>query len=487
MAPRFVPSLNPPAGGGEDFFMANLFLNVKLGNYQEQELDLKISAFEIFKRLYPYFQNVFLLESLGEDGKFNRYSYLGFEPILTICAKNDELFVNGRRHKTKNPYEEIAKLPKIKNRDLGYCGGLVGYITYEAARYFEPAFTGHGEREFPDFEFGFYTDGLKFDKKTRRIVYFHHGRSRLGRFLKFISQTGKLGDFDYKKIGELDTETHKKMVKEALEQIRKGNIFQVVLSLKSYFRITGDKRRIYAALRQINPSPYMFYFKFKDREVITASPELLINVRDKTIEHFGTLAGTIRRGKIGKEDQILAEELLSNEKEKAEHLMLVDLARNDLGKICKFKSIRVGKLMAVRKQKFVMHLITEIRGQLRYGEDVFSALSACFPAGTLSGAPKIEAMKIISSLENLPRGPYGGVGGYFSLDGSAMQAITIRSIFISGDNAYTQTGSGIVLDSSAEKEFEEILNKQKGMEEALRIASQVQKSKFKYQKKQSKN
>lgn len=452
--------------------MANLFSNIKLDNYQEQEINISISAFEVFKRLYPYFQNIFLLESLGEEGKFNRYSYVGFDPILTVCAKNKEMIVNGRIYKSANPYAEIASLPQIKSRDLGYCGGLVGYITHEATKYFEPAFVGYNDREFPDFELGLFMDGLKFDKKTHRVVYFHFGNSKLPKVIKLINHSGRLEAFSYKKVGMgLDAIEHEKMVQEALEHIRRGDIFQVVLSQKSHFRVAGDKRRIYAVLRQINPSPYMFYFKFGDREIITASPELLISVRDDNIEHFGTLAGTIRRGENPKQDKDFVQKLQNDEKERAEHLMLVDLARNDLGRICKFGSIRLSNLANVKKFSHVQHLSTEVRGKLKKRISAFSALSACFPAGTLTGAPKIEAMKIITRLENKPRGPYGGVGGYFSFDGSAMLAISIRSIFISGDNAYTQTGSGIVLDSKPDQEFQEIMNKQKAIEESLKKAS----------------
>ena len=456
----------------------NIFKNIKLGDYQEQELDTKISAFEIFKRLYPYFESIFLLESLGEDpdgigagGKFNRYSYVGFEPDFTVCAKNADLLVDGKLFKTKNPYEEISKLPKVMNKISGYCGGLVGYITYEAAKYFEKAFVGHKECEFPDFEFGYFTDGLKFDKKIRKVTYFHYGNSKLIKVMKLINHSGKLDDFSYKKIGEgLDATEHAGMVKEAIKHIKRGDIFQVVISQKSHFRLEGDKRRVYAVLRQINPSPYMFYFKFKDREIITASPELLISVRGNNIEHFGTLAGTIRRGETPKQDKDFVHKLQNDVKERAEHLMLVDLSRNDLGRICNFGTVSVSNLAGVKKFSHVQHLSTEIRGKLKKGIDAFSALAACFPAGTLSGAPKIEAMKIISSLEGQSRGPYGGVGGYFSFNDEAMLAITIRSIFINRNNAYTQTGSGIVLDSIPECEFQELVNKQEAIEEALRQA-----------------
>lgn len=451
--------------------MGKIFDNLKLGRYREETLGFSLSAFEAFKRIYPDSKNMFLLESLGDTGVYNRFAYAGFDPKFIITGKVGELIVNGKSYQTNDPFIELKPIVAKNTSRNGFCGGLVGFVSYEATSLFEKAFKGRDCDDFPLFEFGYYTDGLKFDKRTRKVTYFHHGNSRLGKLRSLLDRDGTLSRFSYKKIDQgIRIKEFKNNLQKIQAHIKKGDIFQAVYSLRTHYQIRGDKRRLYASLRVANPAPYMSYLKFEKQEIISASPELLINVRDKTIEHFGTLAGTIRRGKIGKEDQILAEELLSNEKEKAEHLMLVDLARNDLGKICKFKSIRVDKLMAVRKQKFVMHLITEIRGQLRYGEDVFSALSACFPAGTLTGAPKIEAMKIISELENESRGPYGGVIGYISLNKSAMFSIAIRSIFINSDHGFTQTGSGIVLDSCAEKEFEEILNKQKGMEEALEQA-----------------
>lgn len=452
--------------------MDNLFKDIKLNQYEEKELDIRLSAFEVFKRLYPYCKNIFLLESLGEEGKFNRYSYIGFNPLLMISAKNRSILINDKHYEVNNPYKMLSQMPQVKLSQEGYCGGLVGYITYEATKYFEPAFVGFESREFPDFEFGFFPDGLKFDKKTHKCVYFYSGKSRLLTFQKFLNFSGKLHTFKYERLdASKSQEQYQSMVFEALQEIKKGNIFQVVLSLKNHFHITGDTRRIYASLRQINPSPYMIYFKFGEREMISASPELLIRVKGKEIEHFGTLAGTIRRGSNIKEDKLLAMKLQNDEKEKAEHMMLVDLARNDMGRICEFGSIKVTNLAKVKGFSHVQHLSTEIRGKLHNREDYFSALSSCFPAGTLTGAPKVEAMKIIKNLEGESRGPYAGVGGYFSLNGDVMLAILIRSIFIANGNAYTQTGSGIVLDSLPDREFQEIKIKQKAIEEALRQAS----------------
>ncbi len=469
--------------------MDNLLPIIKLGRYQEVTLDISLSAFEVFKRLYPYCENIYLLESLGEEGKYNRFSYVGFDPLFVITAKNNQIIVKNRVYKVGNPYEVLSTfsklfdkkangrcLPALPGRQAGgrqgYVGGLVGFLSHEATKYFEKAYVGHENHDFPDFEFGFYIDGLRFDKKTKKCTYFYYGKSRMVKVMKLINHSGKLDSFIFNKTSSNKSkQDHQKMVLTAKKHILKGNIFQAVLSIKTIYKILGDKRRLYAVLRQINPSPYMFYFKFGQREIITASPELLIRVKGKEIEHFGTLAGTIRKGIDEKEDEKLAKKLQKDEKETAEHMMLVDLARNDLGRICKYSSIKVDKLATVKKYSHVQHLYSEIKGKLKEKENSFSALAVCFPAGTLTGAPKIEAMKIISELEKESRGPYGGVGGYFSMNGDCMLAITIRSIFINGEKAYTQTGSGIVLDSKPKKEFQEIVIKQKAMEEALKLAS----------------
>ena len=455
--------------------MGKIIPEIKIEKYQEEKLELPISAFEVFKRLYPHCENIFLLESLGEEGKYNRYSYIGFDPLFVISAKNNEIKINNQIKKVSNAYTLLSEFSRSfdkKGKGEGYRGGLVGYLSHEATKYFEKAFKGYGNSDFPDFEFGFYLDGLRFDKKIKECTYFCYGKSRIKKVLRLINASGKLDSFIFKNIGVgKSKDEHRKMILTAKEYIVKGDIFQAVLSLKTFYKILGDKRRIYAVLRQINPSPYMIYFKFGQREIITASPELLIRVKGDRLEHFGTLAGTIKKGKTKEEDEILAQKLQSNDKERAEHMMLVDLARNDVGRICEFGSIKVDNMATVKKYSHVQHLYSEVYGKLRKGEDTFSALAACFPAGTLTGAPKIEAMKIISQLEGTSRGPYGGVGGFFSISGDSMLAIIIRSIFINGEKAFTQTGSGIVLDSKPEKEFNEIINKQKAMEETLELAA----------------
>lgn len=448
--------------------MKTIFPKFSIGDYEEKRIKLGISPVEVFMRLYPHFETVFLLESLGEDGKYNRYSYIGFEPLFTVSALGNELIVNSKKHTIHNPYDLLKSLCTGQDAQKGFCGGLVGYISHEGTKYFEPAFVGYTNKLFPDFEFGFYLDGLKYDKETQRLIYFHHGNSRLAQVQSILNEKETIGDFDFEKKGVSHTETeYRKMLETAHEHLRAGDVFQVVLSLKTYYKMTGDLRKVYSVLREVNPSPNMYFFKFGKRQIISASPELLIQVKGKQLEHFGTLAGTIRRGKDKKEDQKLADQLVADEKERAEHMMLVDLARNDVGKICEFGSVYVDKLLTVKKYSHVQHIYSEVRGILKKPENSFSALAACFPAGTLTGAPKIEAIKIIYQLEKESRGPYGGVGGYFSLSGDSMFAIAIRSLFVCGNEAFTQTGSGIVIDSTFQKEYQEIKNKQAAMEMTL--------------------
>lgn len=462
--------------------MENIFKKINIGKYREVEIDISISAFEAFKRLYPHFADMFLLESLGDDlpaqagGKYNRFSYVGFDPVMLLTAKNNELIVNNRSvnpsaSSGENPFDLLRKFSRFKSKGKDFCGGLVGYFGYEASKYFEKGFEGYNSSDFTDFQFGLYLDGLKFDKKGKKCSYFHYGNSRVGKIIKILnSPGGTLGKFSFKTLKIPEKKSHEEKVRAALEEIKKGNIFQAVLSERTNYQIDGDVRRIYAILRQINPSPYMIYLKNGKREIISASPELLIRTKGANIEHFGTLAGTIKRGENLTEDISLRDELLNNEKELAEHYMLVDLARNDVGKVAKFGSIKVENLASVKKFSKVQHIYSEIKGEMKNGINAFDCIQACFPAGTLTGAPKVEAMKIIKKLEGQARGPYGGVAGYFSLNGDSMLAIIIRSLFVRGNFAYTQTGSGIVLDSTSTGEFQEIINKQKGMDEALRFA-----------------
>ena len=265
----------------------------------------------------------------------------------------------------------------------------------------------------------------------------------------------------------LDKENHKRNVEYVLEEIRKGNTFQCEVGFKSEFKIQGDSLLIYEKLRKINPSPFMYYLKFGSQRIIGASPELLFRLKNGDMETY-PLAGTAKRGKSEKEDIDLARKLLNDPKEIAEHSMLVDLHRNDLGKIAKFGTVKVKSLMDIKKFSHVQHISSEISAVIKDDADMFDGLASSFPAGTLTGAPKIESMKIINKLENNPRGPYGGAVGHFGFDGNCTFAISIRSLFIAGKNAYAQTSGGIVLESEPDKEYQEIVSKLAAMKEVLK-------------------
>lgn len=274
---------------------------------------------------------------------------------------------------------------------------------------------------------------------------------------------------------EMERASFEKMVQRAKKYIEKGDIIQVVLSQRFYVEDEILKNPhlglyLYRALRKINPSPYMFYLRFKDEVLIGSSPEILVRAEGKRVE-TRPIAGTRRRGKTEEEDLMLEEELKNDEKELAEHIMLVDLGRNDLGRVCEHGSVQVYDLMVVERYSHVMHLVSGVKGRLKDGEDMFSLFRACFPAGTVSGAPKVRAMEIITELEEKERGPYAGAVGYFGFNHTMDFCITIRTFFQKGGRLYLQAGAGIVADSNPKKEYEETINKAKALEKALELFS----------------
>jgi anthranilate synthase component 1 len=257
------------------------------------------------------------------------------------------------------------------------------------------------------------------------------------------------------------------MVEEAREEILAGNTFQCQIGFKANYRITGDSMELYSELRKVNPSPHMFFLKFQDRRIIGASPELIFRLRQGEMETF-PLAGTITRGETKQKDRELARKLLNDPKEIAEHNMLVDLHRNDIGRVARFGTVRVRRLFDIKRFSHVQHISSEVVGMIDRRHNMFSGLASVFPAGTLSGAPKIESMKIINRIEADPRGPYGGAVGHFGFNGDATFAIPIRTLFIKGENGFSQASGGIVFDSSPENEYREIENKLAAMRLTLR-------------------
>ena len=450
----------------------NVFGDLKLKEPVSIELDFD-SPFELFKNMYRNYDSTFLLESMESDSGLARLSVLGFKPAAIIRAYGNILQVekNGVQEEieTKNPFEELKKLTSKSNGEKGFRGGLVGYISYESVRHFENIDVQ--DSEYPDFEFGLFLDAITFDRLQNKCEYVTLGENRIQEINQIAEESHDIGSIDFKfKKHYFSQEKYENMVREAKEKIKAGEIFQSVISNAREYEITGDKLSIYKALRDMNPSPYMYHLKLGNREVIGSSPEMLARVEGKDVETY-PIAGTMKRGKTDAEDKKLEIELMNDEKELAEHLMLVDLARNDVGKVSKFDSVHVPEYMTVKKFSHVQHIVSHVTGKLRDDMTPIDAFSSIFPAGTLSGAPKIRAMEIINDLERLPRGPYGGALGYFSLNGNADFAIVIRTLVCNGDKARIQAGAGIVHDSVPENEYMECKNKAQAVIKALEVAS----------------
>jgi anthranilate synthase component 1 len=320
-------------------------------------------------------------------------------------------------------------------------------------------------------EFGIYTDGLIHDKKDNAIHYFHIGKkSRLHELEKIINSEDQIlakGISYSKPVSETSKSEFISNVKKAKQYVYQGEVFQVVISRKFKFRLYGDPMHLYQNLRKLNPSPYMYFFKYKKRFIIGSSPEMLLRVINNKIETF-PIAGTRPVSNRESVNRKLKNELLRDKKELAEHTMLVDLARNDLGRICKFGSVQPKELMIVKRFSHVQHLVSHITGDLDDKYDSFDAFRSLFPAGTVSGAPKVRAMEVISELEKSSRGPYAGALGYFSFNRCCDFAIIIRSLFLNGNNAYIQSGAGIVTDSIPTNEYLETEHKAGALFSALR-------------------
>lgn len=450
----------------------NVFGDLKLNEPVSIELDFD-SPFELFKNIYRNYGSAFLLESMESDSGLARFSVLGFKPAATLKAQGNILTVekNGviEEIETENPFEEIKKLTSKSSGKKGFRGGLVGYISYESVRHFENI--NVQDPEYPDFEFGLFLDAITFDRLQNKCEYVTLGENRIDEINQIAKESHDIGNIDFKfKKHYFSKEKFESMVREAKEKIKAGEIFQSVISNAREYEITGDKLSIYKALREMNPSPYMYHLKLGNREIIGSSPEMLVRVEGRHVETY-PIAGTRKRGKTRAEDEELEVELLNDEKELAEHLMLVDLARNDVGKVSEFDSVRVPEYMTVKKFSHVQHIVSRVTGKLQKEMTAVDAFGSIFPAGTLSGAPKIRAMEIINELEGIPRGPYGGALGYFSLNGNADFAIVIRTLICNGNKAKIQAGAGIVHDSVPENEYFECESKAQALLRALEVAS----------------
>ncbi|MEN6328731.1 MAG: anthranilate synthase component I [Methanobacteriaceae archaeon] len=447
----------------------NVFGHIKLNNKPKRVKLTYDSPFDVFKGIYNNSESSFLLESMESDSGLSRYSIIGFNPLLILRAHGNVLQIDEggqiREIDTDNPFEIIKDLNGKFNGEKGFQGGLVGYVSYEASRHFEPISLNVGA--YPDFEFGLFLDCITFDKINNRLEYLTRGEDRSLELKSLLEEKHEIGVLNFKKEGKyFSQKKFQNMVIKAQERIKEGEIFQSVLSNATEYRLQGDRLSFYEKLRRINPSPYMYHLKLGDTEIIGSSPEMLVRVEGDLVETF-PIAGTRPRGTTTAEDAQLERELIEDEKELAEHLMLVDLARNDIGKVSHFGSVTVPEYLTVKKFSHVQHIVSRVQGKLLRDKTAVDAFSAMFPAGTVSGAPKIRAMEIINELESVPRGPYAGAVGYFSLNGNADFAITIRTLIADGQHAKLQAGAGIVHDSIPEKEYEECQNKAKALIRAM--------------------
>lgn len=450
-------------------------------NLSAKRLNIKENPRDLFAKFLCKFDNTFLLESARDKTRLAEYSFIGFEPSLLVEAKAGVLEVRDvdsgsvERTRVSDPLKELRRIvpPNSVSGLFRFIGGAVGYVSYDAVRYWEklPARIA-ADSSFPDMQFGVYTDGVVYDHAGGETYYYTLGKDRIGQVLDLARKSAPRGSTRASEPRQLmRKEDFEENVRKAKEHIAAGDVFQTVLSKRCEVDVEGDLSRFYGALSQINPSPYMYFLKFGERKIVGSSPEMLVRVEDRRVETY-PIAGTRPVVRDVGENARLTRELVEDPKEKAEHVMLVDLARNDVGRVSKYGSVKVPDFLTVEQFSHVQHLVSHVVGDLRDGLDSFDALRAVFPAGTVSGAPKVRAMEIIEELEEVRRGPYAGAVGYFSFNGNSDFAITIRTLVSTGRKCAVQTGAGIVADSSPANEWEEAEAKAQGLLRALEMAGE---------------
>lgn len=453
-----------------------------------------ITPIETMRKLQNISTHCYMLESAQANESWGRYTFLGFNPKLEITCINGEMKIGNLTVKTDNPSDYIRQiLDDYKSPRFDYLpsftGGLVGYFSYDYLGYKEPAVKCEVEdtEAFKDVDLMLFDKVIAFDHLCQKIILivnmtldepetgYNKAIVELKQLKELILHGEKKQNMSGKLLGEVtplfDKKRYCDMVEQAKYHIREGDIFQIVLSNRLSAPFEGSLFNTYRVLRTINPSPYMFYFSGTDVEVAGASPETLVKLENGILHTF-PLAGTRPRGKNEEEDKKLEAELLADEKELAEHNMLVDLGRNDLGKISKFGTVKVEKLHSIERYSHVMHIGSTVRGEIKEEYDALDAIEAVLPAGTLSGAPKIRACQLIGKLENNKRGIYGGAIGYIDFTGNMDTCIAIRIAYKKNGKVFVRSGAGIVADSVPEKEYEECLNKARASLKALEIAQE---------------
>ncbi len=444
----------------------------------------------------------FLLESVEGGERLGRYSMLGSDPSLIFSSKGNRITLTEGKVSSSfiTKTDPIEELKSILNRYRfvnvkglpRFCGGLVGYLGYDMVRFIEDLPDKNpDDLKVPDSVFMLTDTLLIFDHVDHKIkvvsnvhvkddasAAYEKGVKKIDNIVNYLKAplTGKIQACISKKSppkfilkSNFTKNGFENVVKKAKEYIKDGDIIQAVLSQRLNISMDCHPFQIYRALRSINPSPYMYYLKLNDFFLVGSSPEIMVRCEGGLVE-VRPIAGTRPRGASEKEDEALIRGLLRDPKERAEHIMLVDLGRNDIGRVCEYKSVKVSELMTIEKYSHVMHIVSDVSGKLKKGKDIFDVMRATFPAGTVTGAPKVRAMEIIEELENVRRGPYAGSVGYFSFSGNLDTCITIRTILIKGKIAYIQAGAGIVADSKPGKEYQETLNKAKALLKAIETA-----------------
>ncbi|MBN1576904.1 MAG: anthranilate synthase component I [Chitinispirillaceae bacterium] len=439
----------------------------------------------VWMKLYRKEKYSFLLESVTGGDIVARYSFIGGNPFMTFIAKGGAWEVKGMRHQrgSSNPIEALREIfsrytvASIEGVPR-FTGGAVGYFAYDSIRLSE-VIPDKNPKEDPldDLFFAFYRDVIAFDNKEHRLILisnifvdpaaevepaYRDACKRIESMQEQLSQPLPVRSIDIRPQGNPASNVKKddfeRAVRRCKDYIFAGDIFQGVLSQRFTVAVEADPFDLYRILRVVNPSPYMYFLMQDDAAIIGASPEMLVRVEDGTVE-VRPIAGTCRRGRNDAEDQELIDKLLADPKERAEHIMLVDLGRNDVGRVSESGTVRVTDMMHIEKYSHVIHIVSNVEGKLKKGCDIFDALFSCFPAGTLSGAPKIRAMEIIDELECVKRGLYGGALGYIDFSGRMDTCIVIRTIFYHNGKALIQVGAGIVADSDPSREYQETVQK----------------------------
>ncbi len=443
----------------------------------------------------------FLLESVEKGERWGRYSFIGLKPIGEVIVEQGQVRARGkirgygRAQKPLQALREIMQSYLIRDNEAlpRFAGGMVGFLSYDLLRYYEKLPNQpEDDTGFPDAHLFMITQMIVYDHLRQKIQLIQfipekeanpdrqkQIRQEMDQLIMEVEKTSSPVELEQEGLSyQISRNFSRKefiaAVKKVQEYIRDGDVFQTVLSQRITYRPAPDPFQVYRHLRSLNPSPYLYFLDFADYQIVGSSPECLVRMEGNQIETC-PIAGTRPRGRTAQEDARLAKELLQDEKERAEHAMLVDLGRNDLGKVAELGTVRMEDYMHLEKYSHVMHLVTQLKGRLAPRYDAFDTLVACLPAGTVSGAPKLRAMEIIDQLEPTRRGPYAGAVGYFDLRGNMDTCITIRSLFFKDDSVYLQAGAGIVADSVPEKEYQEILNKLKALTKSLELEAKGEK------------